>query len=273
MKTKNALSSALLTLALCPSLHAQDTKEQGHGARTSGAVTIVSAAGASFTYNKMLETYNNSSTELFAKAADRKTLISRSEIAQAASKFRQGDELRITYLTSEAEERAIRISQLESRHITVRADINRVRNQIVKLNKAGKVSEAAISGNQLRDLNILIRSVEDDLHSLKVLGVSVTSRVTMRSVDLDLTKIQDAERFLYNKVHAGKDILKIERVSAARRQRVSGLRALTVVQVGIMAVGGIVTLQQVFGGDQETALDDELAGGTIYAPELKTRAE
>lgn len=231
------------------------------GAAISGGT----AASIGFTYLKMRGIYAQASLAELAAETDSSGLkMDNRQIQDITRKIRSGDAVHITYMSSEAEQRNIEISQTKAQH----DQLLRRQHQMQLQLHASSGDQALILASEVRDLAKMVDASEHHLRELESQTVKTTPKPAVRIFDMGEARSLDVEEFLLNKIKDGRRIIKVERVDQRKRSSFRHMRAAMAGQLVLATLGGLMVMEEVFESRGDSK--DAVKGSSLYTPVLES---
>lgn len=235
----------------------------------AGAIATTTGAGlARLNFEKMFEIYQRNSIKAFSTNELNGVLLRGREIQDIARDVRAGDEVRITYRTSELEERQVRISQIEKRTKEIERELQRLRLRVVTSSSSNPMQAHSLA-MQMRDNNVILGLLKNQITDLQSGATRIDTRTATSVVDMRSYTAKELEMFLMQKSRLGKNVLVIERIPRAARLEVAQIQKLMRGQIVVALIGGVILVEELASGILGDSADN-LLNSKVYVPELKT---
>lgn len=270
-----ALGIHLLATGLVKAQTSDDLGDRHDGGQivmgTGGILAVGGAGLAKLNVERMLKVYQRASVRTFETANIDGTRLNTNDIGRVANEVRAGDEIRITFRTSEIEERRLRISQLSQRKDEISREMERLRRQLRSIrNNAGATQIHSLSV-QLRDHQYMLADIENQLLDMRRGVTPVDTRVVTRVVDMKQHTVRELEMFLIEKSRIGKNVLTIERIPRSARLEVAQMQRMMRGQIAVAVLGGAIILEELLGGFIGDGVDS-MIDSAVYVPVMKEAA-
>lgn len=231
------------------------------GAAISGGT----AASIGFTYLKMRGIYAQASLAELATETDASGLkMDSRQIQDLTRKIKSGDAVHITYMSSEAEQRNIEVSQTKAQH----DQLLRRQHQMQLQLHASSGDQALILASEVRDLAKMVDASELRLRELQAQTVKTTPKPAVRIFDMSEARTPDVEDFLLNKIKDGRRIIKVERVDQRKRSSFRHMRIVMGGQLVLATLSGLMVMEEVFESRSDSK--DAVKGSSLYTPVLES---
>lgn len=216
----------------------------------------------------MLSVYQRHAVKAFDTTQASGVRLGINDIGHVAREIREGDEVRITYKTSEAEERKIRISQLEKRKHDINNELRRLRTRLLNLNKQNAAMQLNGISMQIRDNMVIMTDLDKQVADLRSGATRIDLRSATRVVDMNHHSVRELEMFLMEKSRVGKNVLTIERVPRAARMEIAQMKRMMRGNIIVAVIGGAVIAEELVSGILGDNLDSML-DSSVYVPVLE----
>lgn len=263
-------------LAIGLSAKAESPQQEAGPGGTALVGTGIALAGGGATLSlinleNMVRVYQRNAVKAFDSQDLRGTRLGSGDIGRVAGEVRTGDEVRITYRTSDAEERKIRIAQLEKRRGEINGELRRLRTRLLDLRRQDAVTQLNGISMQIRDNMLILTDLDDQVRDLRSGKTAIDLRSATRVVDMQHHSVRELEMFLMEKSRAGKNVLTIERVPRAARMEMAQMKRAMRGNIVVAVLGGALIVEEIASGVLGDGLDS-LIDSTVYVPVLQDAA-
>lgn len=227
------------------------------------AVAAASVTTLSWTLLKMKAIHAQASLAELAKESDSSGLkIGSRDLQDITRKIKSGDEVHISYMSSEAEQRRIEMAQTKMQH----DQLLRRQHQLQVQLHAASGDQALILANEVRDLAKMVDMSEHRLHELEAQTVKSTPKQVVRIFDMSEARPLDVEEFLLEKMKSGRRIIKIERVDQQKRSSFRNMRIAMGGQLILATLSGLMVMEEIL--ESKTDSQEHIKGSSLYTPIL-----
>lgn len=238
---------------------------------TGAALGLGGAVLARVNLENMLSVYQRNAVKAFETNLDEGVRLNSTEIDRVARSIKTGDEVRITFRTSEGEERKVRISQLTKRKDEISQELARLRFRLLTITSKNPSMQVNGLSIQIRDNMIVHADLEKQLKDLHSGVTRIETRTATRVVDMNGHSVRELELFMMEKSRVGKHVLMVERVPRAARLEMAQMKRMMRGNIIAAAIGGAVVLEELVAGVLGDGLDS-MMDSTVYVPVLQDAA-
>lgn len=259
----------ILALGISQAQTSENTGLSGHQITVGASAIGVIAAGngAWIGIERMQEIYLRHSVKAYQANTIDGSLLSTDEVHWISKQAKVGDEVRITYRSTEIEERQTRISQLDKRRKEILSEIGRLRDRMMRLRGSQQAAVMNSMSMQISDNAFSLSEVDHQLNDLKSGATRIDPRVATRVLDLSKHSPRELETYLIGKSVAGKNVIQVEVIPRASRMEVAKIQRALRGQMIVGLISGIILLEEIsvgLLGDQV----DTLKNSKVFVPVL-----
>ncbi|MBX3018808.1 MAG: hypothetical protein KF767_13030 [Bdellovibrionaceae bacterium] len=257
-------------MAKAESDHRYEDASTGRTIVAGAGVTLMTGGALMSRLNveNMLSVYQRHAVKAFETTQTRGVRLDMNDIDRVARGLEAGDEVRITYRTSDAEERKIRISQIEKRKGEINAELGRLRTRLLNLTKSNAAMQLNGISMQIRDNMIILSDLDKQIVDLRSGATVIDMRSATRVVDMNQHSVRQLEMFLLEKSRAGKNVLAIERVPRAARMEIAQMKRMMRGNIIVAVVGGAIIAEELVSGFLGDSVDS-MIDSSVYVPVLE----